>query len=176
MMALPTYDDLMARAGQYPDGRYMKADDVVGDVAPPRTAPDGHCQWCGRELPKRCKKYCPSEVTTYMVGIPSLTRRIQRCAIAFSNWWWGMPRFKRAIYIRDDFTCQLCGVRPIVTNEHDLERPDLSELAIDHIHPFSRGGKTVLENLQVACRPCNGRKHDRVDYHPPEPSEQGSLI
>lgn len=34
-------------------------------------------------------------------------------------------------------------------------------LHIDHIEPFSRGGLTVLENLQVLCRTCNSRKSNR---------------
>ena len=30
-----------------------------------------------------------------------------------------------------------------------------------HIVPWSKGGKTVPENLQMLCRWCNGMKSDR---------------
>lgn len=33
---------------------------------------------------------------------------------------------------------------------------------IDHIYPISKGGQTLLENLQILCRPCNARKKDRI--------------
>lgn len=31
---------------------------------------------------------------------------------------------------------------------------------VDHIVPFSRGGRTVRENLAPACEPCNREKFD----------------
>ena len=34
----------------------------------------------------------------------------------------------------------------------------LSEMEADHITPWSQGGKTTLENLQLLCRECNRRK------------------
>lgn len=44
--------------------------------------------------------------------------------------------------------CQLCG-----SNEN---------LTLDHIHPVSRGGKSVIENLQILCLPCNSFKSNRL--------------
>jgi len=58
------------------------------------------------------------------------------------------PRVKltrREIFIRDDYTCQYCGVRS-------------GDLTIDHIVPRSRGGGHSWENLVSACRTCNHRK------------------
>ena len=35
------------------------------------------------------------------------------------------------------------------------------EMEGDHIVPWSKGGKTALENLQMLCRRCNALKSDK---------------
>ena len=63
-----------------------------------------------------------------------------------------MPKALRAAVIeRDGYICQLCGgqVEP-------------SDVHIDHIKPYSKGGQHVLGNLQVAHSLCNIRKGARV--------------
>jgi len=54
---------------------------------------------------------------------------------------------------RDKFKCVKCGASP--ATDHNCR------LHIDHIVPFSKGGKTVLENLQTLCEECNLGKGDR---------------
>ncbi len=39
-------------------------------------------------------------------------------------------------------------------------RFEYEEMEGDHIVPWSKGGKTVPENLQMLCRRCNGLKSD----------------
>jgi 5-methylcytosine-specific restriction endonuclease McrA len=40
-------------------------------------------------------------------------------------------------------------------------------LTIDHILPISKGGESVLKNLQILCRSCNEEKDTRIiDYRP----------
>lgn len=34
------------------------------------------------------------------------------------------------------------------------------ELTVDHIEPWSKGGRTVLSNAQLLCRPCNSQKYN----------------
>jgi 5-methylcytosine-specific restriction endonuclease McrA len=58
---------------------------------------------------------------------------------------------KKHIYLRDDHTCQYCGMNA-----------QSSELTLDHILPQSRGGKTVWENLVTCCRKCNNVKQDKT--------------
>lgn len=52
------------------------------------------------------------------------------------------------VFSRDGHTCVLCG---------SGER-----LSVDHKHPISKGGKSIEENLQTLCMPCNIRKGDQV--------------
>ncbi|MBI1924451.1 HNH endonuclease [Candidatus Poribacteria bacterium] len=40
-------------------------------------------------------------------------------------------------------------------------------LTVDHIIPRAKGGKTVEENLWLACRWCNEHKHDRTHARDP---------
>ena len=35
------------------------------------------------------------------------------------------------------------------------------KMEIDHIIPMNKGGKSVVENLQILCRQCNGTKGDQ---------------
>ncbi len=58
---------------------------------------------------------------------------------------------RRNIYMRDNYTCQYCGNKPV--KEH---------LTIDHILPKSRGGKSSWENIVLACQSCNTRKSDHL--------------
>lgn len=48
---------------------------------------------------------------------------------------------------RDNFKCCACGASP-------AKDPSV-ELHIDHIIPWSKGGKTELANLQTLCSRCN---------------------
>ena len=56
-------------------------------------------------------------------------------------------RLKFLVMKRDNFKCCMCGRSPATTV--DLE------LHIDHIIPWSKGGETVLDNLQTLCSDCN---------------------
>lgn len=56
---------------------------------------------------------------------------------------------------RDHFRCSRCGRSPATHRGCVLH--------VDHIHPFSRGGKTVLENLRTLCEDCNLGKGSRVE-------------
>src|SRR5882672_10098940 len=55
---------------------------------------------------------------------------------------------RRAVFARDDWTCQYCGAR--------------SNLTVDHVIPRSKGGLSSWENIVASCAPCNRRKGDRT--------------
>ncbi len=62
----------------------------------------------------------------------------------------------RFIVMRDDgFKCRICGRNPAANPEVTLH--------VDHIIPWSKGGETVLENLQTLCSICNIGKSDLAD-------------
>ncbi len=55
---------------------------------------------------------------------------------------------------RDNYTCQICG----------KGAKDGVELEVDHIIPVSKGGKTIIDNLQTLCQRCNRGKRDKMMY------------
>ena len=63
------------------------------------------------------------------------------------------PGLRIQVLDRDNFRCVFCGKSPAT---------DIGiKLHIDHIIPFSKGGKTTLDNLQTLCQECNLGKSDK---------------
>jgi 5-methylcytosine-specific restriction endonuclease McrA len=58
---------------------------------------------------------------------------------------------RRAVFARDEWTCQYCGSR--------------SDLTVDHVIPRSKGGPSTWDNIVAACGPCNRRKGDHLPGH-----------
>lgn len=56
---------------------------------------------------------------------------------------------KRATYEKQKGICKKCG-----------ESFEFQEMEADHITPWSKGGKTNLDNCQMLCVECNRRKSD----------------
>ena len=48
------------------------------------------------------------------------------------------------VFERDEYRCINCGSH--------------KRLCADHVHPESKGGATILENLQTLCQSCNSAK------------------
>jgi 5-methylcytosine-specific restriction endonuclease McrA len=46
-----------------------------------------------------------------------------------------------------------------------------SHFEMEHILPESKGGKTTIENLALACRRCNGLKFTRTQFQDIETKE-----
>ena len=59
------------------------------------------------------------------------------------------------VFNRDKFKCILCG-------DHPASNPKC-KLEVDHIVPFSKGGKTKIENLRTLCKECNRGKGNKIE-------------
>lgn len=59
-------------------------------------------------------------------------------------------KLKRKVYERQEGLCAKCK-----------EKFDFEDMEGDHIIPWSQGGKTTEENLQMLCKSCNGRKSNK---------------
>lgn len=76
----------------------------------------------------------------------------------------------RSLYIRDGRQCVYCG-KPMMSIS-DLEKFDYEAgkrlpadfPTLDHVTPRSEGGRTVLDNLVVACATCNNKKGNQATY------------
>ena len=60
------------------------------------------------------------------------------------------PKLRFEVFRRDSYSCQYCG----------RSAPEYP-LHVDHIIPWSKGGKTIIENLRAACSECNLGKSNR---------------
>ncbi len=56
---------------------------------------------------------------------------------------------RQEIYRRDNGMCKICG-----------KKREWNDWEANHIIPWSKGGKTEIENGQVLCPSCNSRKSD----------------
>jgi len=79
---------------------------------------------------------------------------VQEIAPVFNHKTKRMPseRLKVQVLMRDGNKCRLCGITLTGENIH-----------FDHILAWSKGGETVLENLQILCAPHNLAKGN-VEY------------
>lgn len=78
---------------------------------------------------------------------PSVIRLTEYIHIPFKN----RSLSRKNIILRDDSTCQYCGVHA-----------SASELTLDHVVPRSRGGGSSWDNLVACCKRCNHRKGSRT--------------
>ena len=131
----PVHHDAIRRAAAAAEG-------TAGD----RTFIQGACVVCGDQFLSAGiqSRYCSRDCR--MVARPR------------SKWISGSNRI--AIYLRDDWTCQICRERV------DRHADPLSDWypSLDHIVPRSHGGTDDADNLRTAHRWCNSVRGDLTYY------------
>jgi len=85
--------------------------------------------------------------------LPRARVQIRRRAVAVEDRHNISLGLRYKVLSRDKFKCVRCGTSPATD--------PICKLHIDHIVPFSKDGKTVLENLQTLCENCNLGKGNR---------------
>ena len=79
-----------------------------------------------------------------MFPVPSVVKLCSYVKVPYQR---TVPVTRRAVFGRDDHTCQYC------------RGPAES---IDHVIPRSRGGQNTWDNVVAACRRCNVRKGSKL--------------
>lgn len=93
------------------------------------------------ESDKKCIRAIDLAINIPEVVVLTEYNKIPKVSVTFN---------RRNIYLRDNNTCQYCGVQ--------LERADIT---LDHVIPRAQGGTSTWENCVVACFPCNSRKANK---------------
>ena len=93
----------------------------------------------------------------WVVRSPSIELKVPSVVITRDYLKWNrVVKYNRSnIFLRDGFTCQLCG-----------KKPDANELTLDHVVPRSKGGKTNWQNITTCCKDCNERKGNDEKIRP----------
>ncbi len=141
--------------------RYLEASLVKIQSSAPLFVEKGYCQWCTKPLTGKATKFCrPTEEEKKLYQYNYVVPVVSKCNLRFYNWWYSRPAYVRATFLRDNFTCQECGLHPMREDKPWL--PDISLLECDHIIPLAKGGETTMDNLQTLCKKCNREKGIKV--------------
>ena len=81
----------------------------------------------------------------YSLGVPHVIRLRDYVAVPRGT---ARRISRRAVFARDQHSCQYCG------SHH--------RLTVDHVIPRSKGGHHAWDNVVTSCAPCNLRKGDRT--------------
>ncbi len=79
--------------------------------------------------------------------VPKVIKLVNLVTKIFKN---KIPYSKYNVFIRDEYTCQFCGVK--------LKK---RECTIDHVVPKVKGGLSSWNNCVCACKRCNNLKGDK---------------
>lgn len=99
------------------------------------------------ELKKALRQIVGTDVETFSLKVPAVAVLLRSVRPVKT----GVKFSKINVCLRDKFKCQYCG-----------ERFKMSQLNYDHVVPRSQGGKTVWDNIVMACYSCNGEKANRT--------------
>jgi 5-methylcytosine-specific restriction endonuclease McrA len=91
-------------------------------------------RWAHRQRGHNARRTNPQSITELGLRIPIGSRTIPQDV-------------KIAVSVRDGGKCQRCG--------------SAKDLQYDHVIPYSMGGDSSVENIQLLCRRCNAAKSNR---------------
>lgn len=96
---------------------------------------------------QRCGKCKAKKISEKLRG-PVVDERLKRRNYPEYNEW------RRSVFERDDYTCQVCGERGRTLNAH-------------HIQGFAKFPelRTVLSNGITLCNDCHSRYHQRIEHN-----------
>lgn len=112
------------------------------------------CRECGREFLTEYgntrRDFCSDECSNKCGR--RVAKATRRARIRGNNYEFFDPR---EVFARDNYTCQICGVKTPKSLRGTLDdyAPEL-----DHIVPLALGGEHTRENTQCLCRKCNRNK------------------
>jgi 5-methylcytosine-specific restriction endonuclease McrA len=94
--------------------------------------------------------------------------------------WPSVVALQRFVFIRDEFTCQLCAARPRrLPKLYDGKKSVFvvsprgqTYLVVDHVVSMRNGGRSHPDNCQALCARCNCAKAGRVDAKHPAAIER----
>lgn len=116
------------------------------------------CHVCGvsftqeRRWQRACSVDCEEEVQRRMRRVAKSRRRARIRSLEHES------IDPVAVFTRDGWKCQLCGVSTPkrLRGTYEDRAPEL-----DHVVPLAAGGGHTWGNVQCACRKCNGEKGGR---------------
>lgn len=92
-----------------------------------------------------------------------LHKRLLRSAVYYGYQGWlrfRIETLERWLAERGDLVCAYCGKTGL---QIEADNKDSLCATLDHVIPRSKGGAVMdLNNLVVACSPCNGKKGDKL--------------
>jgi 5-methylcytosine-specific restriction endonuclease McrA len=95
------------------------------------------------DLKKALRQVIGTDADSLTIKVPAVAVLRRKISMVKS----GVKFSKINVCLRDDFRCQYCH-----------EKLPMSQLNYDHVLPRCKGGKTVWENIVMACYPCNDKK------------------
>ncbi len=130
----PRYAEVKAPSSQFSAGTY---ENRFGSWT---KALQEFVAWINSDFPDRPQQAIEAErgATDSNVKVGFAKRRTRR---EISD----RQRFR--ILVRDGFRCKSCGASPLVQSG--------TELHVDHVLPWSKGGETTDDNLETKCKQCN---------------------
>lgn len=124
------------------------------------------CQHCGvqferlgcKKKPRTCTRCANRIKAKHRRAFKKLDKAKRKQMRRLGRAVYGVAVSPDAIFERDKWLCQMCGVKTSKDLPHNHDRyPNL-----DHAIPLSKGGEHAPDNLQCLCRRCNLDKSDRL--------------